>query len=188
MSRHEPRVDAGSAMGPPLSRPTLEMLRERIRASCAELEKTLTWGMPHFTWCGRIAFRMATFKRCRAFNLWRGAEPVHRIEDIGMGQFGRLLDVDEMFPEEALAGYVNGAIERIGQSARRVRKRSVPKTWHGRWPPTPPHGPPSKAVREDRAGSTWTGSSGSGAQKRANLACSRWLRGPAKAAAAYEWR
>ena len=63
MSR-DPRVDAYIARAQPFARPILEHLRAVVHAACPDVEETMKWSTPHFTYKGMMA-GMAAFSLSR---------------------------------------------------------------------------------------------------------------------------
>ena len=112
MGTRDPRFDAYIAAAPPFAQPILSHLREVVHAACPEVREEMKWSSPHFTWRGMLA-HMAAFKQHCAFGFWKGALVIGEDERAGdaMGQFGRITSLDDLPPDEVLAGYVRRAME-----------------------------------------------------------------------------
>jgi uncharacterized protein YdeI (YjbR/CyaY-like superfamily) len=110
MSR-DPRVDAYIASKPDFAQPILAHLRERIHAACPEVEETLKWSMPAFTYKGRILANMAAFKAHASFGFWRSSEVVGETgaEHDAMGQFGRISSISDLPDDPTLDGLIRKA-------------------------------------------------------------------------------
>ena len=54
MTTPDPRIDAYIAKSADFARPLLAQVREVVHAACPQVEETLKWGMPSFTWRGKI--------------------------------------------------------------------------------------------------------------------------------------
>lgn len=128
MGRRDPRVTAYIAKSAPFARPILRHLREVVHDACPEVEETLKWGMPSFTWHG-ILCGMAAFKQHATFGFWRGSVVPggngKKAED-AMGQFGRLTKVSELPTKRVLAGYVRAAMKLNGDGVP-AHPRGAPK-------------------------------------------------------------
>ncbi|WP_342315576.1 YdeI/OmpD-associated family protein [Lysobacter sp. FW306-1B-D06B] len=125
----DPRVDAYIAKSAEFARPLLAQVREAVHAACPEAEETLKWGMPSFTWRGRILCGMAAFKQHMTLWFWNGEAIVG---DTGkgeaMGQFGRITQKADLPGKRELGGYVKRAMALIESGVRRApAKKAVPK-------------------------------------------------------------
>jgi uncharacterized protein YdeI (YjbR/CyaY-like superfamily) len=103
-------VDAYIAASADFARPILAHLRAVVHAACPAAEETMKWGFPHFMHEG-ILCSMASFKQHCAFGFWKGALVVGdgTAAEAAMGQFGRIASLDELPPDEVIAGYVREA-------------------------------------------------------------------------------
>ena len=66
----DPRVDAYLEKAAGFARPILRHLRKLVHEACPEAEETLKWGMPTFTYRGKILCGMAAFKQHCTFGFW----------------------------------------------------------------------------------------------------------------------
>lgn len=136
----DPRVDAYIERAAPFAQPILRELRERVHRACPDVEETLKWAMPSFTYRGRILCSMAAFKQHATFGFWHGdrvvggrgteaspsAAPAAGGQPDGataMGQFGRLTALTDLPGKREMAGYVREAMRLIdsGAPARATR-------------------------------------------------------------------
>lgn len=131
MATVDPRVDAYIAQSAAFARPLLEHLRQTVHGSCPDAEETLKWGMPSFTWRGKILCSMAAFKQHVSFGFWHGRQIVGAQADKaegGMGQFGRITKRSELPGKREMAGYVKQAMALIESGATRpATKTARPK-------------------------------------------------------------
>ncbi|RDZ28260.1 YdeI/OmpD-associated family protein [Lysobacter silvisoli] len=131
MVQTDPRIDAYIARAAEFARPILEHLRGVVRQACPQAEETLKWGMPTFTYQGKILCGMAAFKQHASFGFWQGANivgPDGAQGDEAMGQFGRLTRVADLPGKRVLSGYVKQAMALIDAGATRPgAKRGAPK-------------------------------------------------------------
>jgi uncharacterized protein YdeI (YjbR/CyaY-like superfamily) len=110
MSR-EPRIDAYIARQADFARPILEHLRRIVHEAAPEVEETIKWSMPHFTYKGRLFAGMAAFKAHATFGLWQASAVLGETgaERDSMGQFGRLASIDDLPPEPELKDIIRRA-------------------------------------------------------------------------------
>lgn len=130
MPTPDPRIDAYIARSADFARPLLAHVREAVRAACPEAEETLKWGMPSFTWRGKILCGMAAFKAHMTLWFWRGESIVRDAGKGGeaMGQFGRITRKADLPGKRELTGYVKQAMGLIESGAKRPAvKKAAPK-------------------------------------------------------------
>ena len=131
----DPRVDAYIAKAAPFARPILAHVRKRVHAAAPSTEETLKWSAPAFTVDGKILLMMAAFKAHAALNFWRGQEIGDGSPKAGaMGQFGKLVSVDDLPPDAQFDALVREAAA-LAQTAPAPRKaKHAPKTAPGLHP------------------------------------------------------
>jgi uncharacterized protein YdeI (YjbR/CyaY-like superfamily) len=112
MGTRDPRVDRYIADSAEFAKPILNHLREIVHAACPEVEETMKWSFPHFTYNG-ILCSMAGFKQHCAFNFWKGALVVGEAASAeeAMGQFGRLTVIADLPLDETLTAYIHQAMK-----------------------------------------------------------------------------
>jgi uncharacterized protein YdeI (YjbR/CyaY-like superfamily) len=130
MGRKDPRIDAYIARQAEFARPILRTLRQVVHSACPEVEETLKWGHPSFTYHG-ILCGMAAFKQHATFGFWKGkliVDASGRDPDAAMGQFGRLTSLDDLPAKRVLAGYVKKAmvLNEAGVQPKRVVRAHPP--------------------------------------------------------------
>src|SRR5215471_9163703 len=69
MPRKDARIDAYIAKAQPFAQPILKHLRATVMSASPELEETIKWGLPSFTYKGLIC-GMAGFKQHVTFGFW----------------------------------------------------------------------------------------------------------------------
>jgi len=129
MTTPDPRIDAYIAKSADFARPLLAQVREVVHAACPQVEETLKWGMPSFTWRGKILCGMAAFKQ--HMTLWFREGRAIIGDDKGgeaMGQFGRITKKSELPGRRELAAYVKQAMARVEAGASLLpKKKPAPK-------------------------------------------------------------
>ena len=129
MTTPDPRIDAYIAKSADFARPLLAHVREVVHAACPQVEETLKWGMPSFTWRGKILCGMAAFKAHMTLWFWEGRSIVGDGKDgEAMGQFGRITKKSELPGRRELAAYVKQAMARVEAGASLPpKKKPAPK-------------------------------------------------------------
>ncbi len=126
------RVDQYIAKAAPFARPILAHIRAVVHAAAPDIVEEIKWSSPFFTHDGQIVCSMSAFKAHCGLFFWKGALVVPEKENKGegMGQFGKLTSVEQLPPDEVLAGYVRRALElnAAGVPAPHVVKRRLQKT------------------------------------------------------------
>lgn len=120
MGRKDPRIDDYIDNAPSFAKPILKHLRKIVHAGCPKAEETMKWRMPFFEYRGKILCGMAAFKAHCAFHFKNG-ELVFGSragEEKAMGQFGRIILIDDLPNEKILIGYVRKAAELKDQGVR----------------------------------------------------------------------
>lgn len=136
MGTRDPRVSAYIKDAAPFARPILTHFRKVVHAACPEVEETIKWGMPMFTYHGILCF-MAGFRQHVGLGFWKGGRVVEAGDNqagSAMGQFGRLTEVGQLPSPRVLTGYVREAM-RINEAAKRTpakkaarRPKPAPRT------------------------------------------------------------
>jgi len=115
MPNLDPRVDQYIAEAPEFARPILTHLRKLVHSACPQVEETIKWNMPFFTYKGMVC-HMAAFKAHSSLGFWNreliaAAHPdFGSISGDGMGQFGRLRSVKDLPKDSAIIKYVQEAV------------------------------------------------------------------------------
>ena len=124
----DPRIDAYIARQADFARPILEHLRRVVHEAAPEVEETIKWSMPHFTYKGRLFAGMAAFKAHATFGLWQASAVLGETgsEREAMGQFGRIASLDDLPPEEELKAIIRRAAEHAGQGPK-PRPKKAPR-------------------------------------------------------------
>jgi uncharacterized protein YdeI (YjbR/CyaY-like superfamily) len=128
MAITDPRIAAYIDRQAPFARPILEHLRSAVHRACPEVEETLRWSMPSFTYKGQILCQMAAFKAHAAFGFWRASDVTGLEEKAsGMGQFGRLTSVSDLGDDSALDSMIRKAAALIDSGTKAPRPVKHPK-------------------------------------------------------------
>ena len=126
MPHSDPRIDAYIEKAQPFARPILQYLREVVHDASPEIEETIKWGGPFFTYNGPLC-SMAAFKQHCAFGFWKGALVVDDAPEVeGAGQFGKITKIEDLPAREMLVAYVLRAME-LNDSGAVPGRRKAPK-------------------------------------------------------------
>ncbi|MEA3049729.1 MAG: hypothetical protein QOG84_1565 [Sphingomonadales bacterium] len=124
----DPRIDAYIARQADFARPILKHLRRIVREAAPDVEETIKWSMPHFTYKGRLFAGMAAFKAHATFGLWQANALLGETgsERDAMGQFGRLTSIADLPRETELKALIRRAAS-IAAAGPKPRPKKPPK-------------------------------------------------------------
>ena len=124
MAKKDPRIDAYIAKSADFAKPILHHLRKLVHAACPEVEETLKWSMPSFTYKGLLC-GMAAFKQHCTFGFWKGKlildDRGDDLEKDAMGHFGRIYSIADLPPDKTMLGYIKEAV-RLNEEGIKVPK------------------------------------------------------------------
>jgi uncharacterized protein YdeI (YjbR/CyaY-like superfamily) len=126
MSR-DARIDTYIAGKAEFSQPILAWLRERVHAACPEVEESVKWSMPAFTYKGKPLANMAAFKAHATFGFWDRQALATGREGEAMGQYGRIESLDDLPSAEIFEAQVRDAVARIDAGQKPARAVKPPK-------------------------------------------------------------
>lgn len=119
MAARDPRVTAYIQGRAPFARPILRHLRAVIRDADPALEETIRWGMPTFMYRGKIVCGLGAFKAHCAVWFKAGDAVVGSKPKAGMGQFGRITNLDDLPSPARLQAHVRKALRLIDRQLRK---------------------------------------------------------------------
>ncbi len=103
------RIDAYIDASAPFAQPILAWFRARMHAALPEVEETIKWSMPFFTYRGKPFANMAAFKAHAAFGFWKRDSTATGHEGEAMGQFGKLAGMADLPEPGALDAMIRQA-------------------------------------------------------------------------------
>ena len=127
----DPRVDAYIANKAEFAQPILTHLRAILHEACPECEETIRWGMPSFTYKGKILAQFAAFKAHATFGYWNDSMLSQDEKNrSAMGQFGRLTTLDDLPDRADMVALTRKSMTLIddGVKAPRVTGKKPPLT------------------------------------------------------------
>lgn len=117
----DPRIDGYIAARAPFAQPILAWLRERVHAACPQVEESIKWSMPAFTYHGRPLANMAAFKAHASFGFWFRHELGTGKQGEAMGQYGRIESLADLPDAGEIEARVRQAMALIDSDAKPMR-------------------------------------------------------------------
>jgi hypothetical protein len=112
MGTRDPRFDVYIGKSAEFAQPILAHIREVVHAACPDVEETIKWGFPNFSYSGGILCSMASFKAHISFGFWLAREVLgDEMSDEAMGQFGRVSSIKELPSKAVLTRYIKKAMK-----------------------------------------------------------------------------
>lgn len=106
------RIDVYIERAAPFAQPILRQLREAVHAACPEVEESIRWNMPSFTYAGAILCQMAAFKQHASFGYWKHALVMgDGVERKGMGSYGKMVSTKDIPPNKRLLAHIRKAMK-----------------------------------------------------------------------------
>jgi uncharacterized protein YdeI (YjbR/CyaY-like superfamily) len=110
MPKKDPRIDAYIAKSADFAKPILTHIRQLVHTACPDVEETIKWQMPTFTYKGMFC-GLAAFKEHASFGFWK-----HKLifkdgrERDGMGSFGKFRSLAVVPSDKEMLGYLKVAV------------------------------------------------------------------------------
>jgi uncharacterized protein YdeI (YjbR/CyaY-like superfamily) len=127
MANHDPRIDAYIAKSAEFARPILEHLRALVHEACTEVEESLKWSMPFFSYKDAPMCMMAAFKQHCSFGFWLSKEVTGGSDEDGMGQFGKLASLKDLPPDRQLSAHLKKAMALNEAGVKKARPKAAAK-------------------------------------------------------------
>ncbi|MBS1821659.1 MAG: YdeI/OmpD-associated family protein [Acidobacteria bacterium] len=125
-SSFDPRVDAYINRSAPFAQPILEHVRELVHKTVPDIEESIKWSMPFFTYKGQMFGNLAAFKAHCSFGLFGGTMKAwfkeQGTDNEGMGSLGKLTGVKDLPPNKVLIGYIRQAAAFIDDGAKTMQR------------------------------------------------------------------
>ena len=110
-------IDAYIKRAAPVFQPMMESLREAVHRHCPEVEETLKWSAPSFTYRGKILCGMAAFKQHMSLGYWqRNAVMGADAERDGMGSYGKMREPADLPKAATLKADIRKAMTLIDEA------------------------------------------------------------------------
>jgi uncharacterized protein YdeI (YjbR/CyaY-like superfamily) len=115
--KKNPKVDAYILNAAPFAQPILNELRATLETAKQELEETIKWGFPCFTYQNKIICSFSAYKNHCVFRFWQGsnledtAGILAKVGETEMGELSKIKKTEDLPDSEVLAKYIREAIE-----------------------------------------------------------------------------
>ncbi len=132
MNQYDPRVDDYIDRAAEFARPILLHIRSLVHESSPLINETMKWSFPHFDYKGTVC-SMASFKEHCTFGFWKSslmADPYQLLKDnaqTAMGQFGRIITVNDLPKDEIIKEYVTEAVRLNESGIKTIKPKTVLK-------------------------------------------------------------
>lgn len=119
----DPRIDSYIESSKDFAKPIFKHIRSLIHQTCPEVEETLKWSMPHFTYKGDMMCHFASFKEHCAFGFWKQSliEGGDFSEKNAMGSFGKIKSLRDLPDDNTLVTLIKEAM-RLNELGIKVKK------------------------------------------------------------------
>ncbi|MDT8759842.1 YdeI/OmpD-associated family protein [Sphingomonas psychrotolerans] len=121
------RVDTYIAGRAEFAQPILNWMRARVHAVCPDIEESIKWSMPAFSWKGKPLANMAAFKAHATFGFWDRQALATGKEGAAMGQYGRIESLDDLPDAATFEAQIRDAVARIDAGEKPKRGVKAPK-------------------------------------------------------------
>jgi hypothetical protein len=115
MGTRDQRVDAYIQSAAAFAQPILTQFREAVHENCPEVEETIRWNCPSFSYRGLLG-NMAAFKAHCRIVFWKGGLIRGAQETLG-----RIEKLEDLPPASELAAFVKAAMQLNEQGAKPSR-------------------------------------------------------------------
>lgn len=118
MGKMDPKVDAYIAKAKPFAQPILEHLRELMHKACPEVEESMKWSQPFFSYKGTILANMSGFKEHCHFGFWDKGM-AEELRNSGDGPLKRILSEKELPADKQMLTWIRQAAANVDKGAYR---------------------------------------------------------------------
>lgn len=123
----DPRVDAYINKSASFAQPILTHLRELVHKGVPQIEESIKWSMPFFTYKGQMFGNIAAFKQHCSFGLF-GKDMKAVLEKDGragegaLGSLGKITSAKDLPPDKVLLGYIKQAAAFIDDGSKTMTR------------------------------------------------------------------
>jgi uncharacterized protein YdeI (YjbR/CyaY-like superfamily) len=122
----DPRIDAYINKSAAFAQPILTHLRELVHKTVPDIEESIKWSMPFFTYKGQMYGNLAAFKAHCSFGLFGAAmrEQLKKdgFDSDGMGSLGKITSLKDLPSNKVLVGYIKQAAALIDDGAKTMTR------------------------------------------------------------------
>ncbi len=115
--KKNPKVDSYILNAAPFAQPILNELRATLETAEPELEETIKWGFPCFTFQSKLICSFSAYKNHCVFRFWQGssledtAGILAKVGETDMGELSKIKNLEDLPNAEVLIKYIREAIE-----------------------------------------------------------------------------
>jgi uncharacterized protein YdeI (YjbR/CyaY-like superfamily) len=130
--KKNPKVDAYILNAAPFAQPILNELRATLETSEQELEETIKWGFPCFTFQNKLICSFSAYKNHCVFRFWQGASLedsngiLAKVGETEMGELAKIKEIGDLPDSEVLIKYIREAIE-LSQKVSAKKSMTIEK-------------------------------------------------------------
>lgn len=127
------RVDSYITKAADFAKPILDHLRKQVHIVCPQVEESIKWSFPHFSYKGEILCSMAAFKHHCAFVFWKASLMKDKTlmenakRESAMGHLGKIKSLKDLPSAKKLQAYIKEAMKLI-EAGVKVQKVKPVKT------------------------------------------------------------
>ncbi len=131
MYQKDPKVDEYILKAADFAVPVLAHLRKLVIKACPNVQESIKWSFPNFTYKGSILCNMAAFKQHCSFGFWLGGimeDPHHVLqsnEKNAMGDFGQIKSINHLPADNIVLEYISQAMGLIDTWVKMPKKEKV---------------------------------------------------------------
>ncbi len=117
MPSADKRIDAYIAKSKEFAQPILTHFRALIHKTCPDVEETVKWGMPFFTYEGDNLCMMAAFKEHCVLGFWKAKLMSNKklmenaSSEAAMGHLGKIMSMKDLPPNKELVADIKEAMK-----------------------------------------------------------------------------
>ena len=115
--KKNPKVDAYILNAASFAQPILNELRATLETAEPQLEETIKWGFPCFTFQSKLICSFSAYKKHCVFSFWQGsnleesAGILTKVGETEMGELSKIKNLKDLPNSEVLIKYIREAIE-----------------------------------------------------------------------------
>jgi len=131
MYQKDPKVDEYISKAADFAGPVLVHLRKLVIKACLNVQESIKWSFPNFTYKGSILCSIAAFKHHCSFGFWLGGimKDPHNVlqsnEKNAMGDFAQIKSINHLPGDNIIIEYISQAMGLIDKGVKLPRKEKV---------------------------------------------------------------
>lgn len=132
MPSYEPKIDAYIEQAKDFAKPILLHIRELVHKTCPNVDETIKWGFPHFSYCGEMMCGMASFKQHCSFGFWKASLMKDSTlmenakSESAMGHLGKITSLKDLPSDKKIVSYIKEAMKLNEDGIKVIKPKSTP--------------------------------------------------------------